>query len=76
METRYELSKAVDEDKIVYVRPVDIAELPEEIQEQAEGLDQIYAVHKADGERVAFVRDRRLAFLLATENDLSPVNVH
>jgi hypothetical protein len=39
-------------------------------------MDQIFAVHSADGERLALVRDRELAFVLARQNDLAPVNVH
>ena len=36
----------------------------------------LYAVHDADGQRLAVVRDRRLAFVLARQNDLAPVSVH
>jgi hypothetical protein len=75
METRYE-GFPQDGQKIVYVRPVLVADLPEPIRQQAEGLETIYAVHRPDGERVALVRDRSLAFALARQNDLAPVNVH
>lgn len=61
---------------IVYVRPVKVADLPDEVRQQAEGLEVIYAVHRPDGERLALVRDRALAFALARQNDLAPVNVH
>lgn len=64
------------EDRIVYVRPVNVVDLPEEVQEAAEGAEMIYAVHNSDGERLALVRDRRMAFILARQNDLAPVNVH
>ena len=64
------------EGRIVYVRPVAVAELPEEIRAQAEGLDRLYALHRPDGERLALVRDRALAFTLARQHDLAPVNVH
>ena len=64
------------ESRIVYVRPVVVADLPEEIRNQAEGLDRLYAVHRPDGERLALVRDRELAFVLARQNDLAPVNAH
>ncbi len=64
------------EDRIVYVRPVAVIDLPAEVQEAAEGAEMIYAVHNADGERLALVRDRKLAFVLARQNDLAPVNVH
>ena len=62
--------------RIVYVRPVLVADLPEEVRAHAGGLKQIYAVHDEDGERLALVRDRGLAFHLAREHDLAPVNVH
>lgn len=62
--------------RTVYVRPVDVNELPEDLQDQAEGRDQIYAVHSPDGERLALVADRKMAFILARQNDFSPVNVH
>lgn len=62
--------------RIVYVRPVVVADLPEEIRSQAEGLDRLYAVHRPDGARLALVRDRDLAFALARQNDLAPVNAH
>ena len=61
---------------IVYVRPVAVADLPSEVQEAAMGMTELYAVHSAEGERLALVKDRRLAFLLARQNDLAPVSVH
>jgi len=67
---------AQDDARIVYVRPVAVTDLPREVQEQAMGRDTLFAVHKADGERLALVRDRQLAFILARQNDLAPVNVH
>ena len=61
---------------IVYVRPVLVADLPSELQEQAEGFETIYAVHRPNGERVALVADRKLAFALARQHDMAPVWVH
>ncbi|KKM62961.1 hypothetical protein LCGC14_1516410 [marine sediment metagenome] len=63
-------------DNIVYVRPVAIDELPEEVREQAEGLEQLYAVHNSEGDRLALVADRNLAFIVARQNDMAPVSVH
>ena len=62
--------------RIVYVRPVQVSELPEDLQDQAEGRDKVYALHNAAGERLALVADRNLAFILARQNDFAPVNVH
>lgn len=61
---------------IVYVKTVDVSDLPEEVQAEAEGLDQIYAVHDSEGQRLALVADRRMAFMLARENDYAPVSLH
>ena len=61
---------------IVYVRPVAVADLPDALQEQVEGLTTIYSVHKASGERLALVANRALAFALAREHDMAPVSVH
>jgi len=63
-------------DRIVYVRSVRPADLPKDVREQVEGVDKLYAVHDSDGERLALVKDRNLAFLLARQNDLAPVSVH
>ena len=75
MNTLYQNLPRAD-DRIVYVRPVPVSDLPAEMQVQARGVDQIYAVHNANGERIALVRDKRLAFVLARQNDLAPVHVH
>ena len=71
-------TEIVDElgSRVVYVRPVAVADLPEDIQEAAAGIRTLYAVHDTDGERLALVRDRDLAFILARQNDLAPVHVH
>ncbi len=63
-------------DRIVYVRPVDVSELPDDVQQETPNVDQIFAVHAPDGERLALVKDRQLAFTLARQNDFSPVTVH
>ncbi|EAR51473.1 hypothetical protein OG2516_17171 [Oceanicola granulosus HTCC2516] len=63
-------------DRVVYVKPVAVADLPQEVQAQAEGLDELFAVHNADGVQLALVADRRMAFLLARQHDMSPMTVH
>ncbi|WP_322866459.1 DUF1150 family protein [Aquicoccus sp. G2-2] len=67
-----------DENRIVYVRKVALKDLPDDVREQAQagGLKSLYAVHSADGEQLALVRDRALAFVLARQNDFAPVTVH
>lgn len=75
MNTIYDFKELRDE-RLVYVRPVEVAELPDEVRRQAEGKSQLYAVHDANGERLALVKDRQMAFALARQNDFAPVNVH
>jgi hypothetical protein len=56
---------------------VKVAELPAEVQAHAGGLETIYALHDAaGGDRLALVKDREMAFALARQNDMAPVNVH
>lgn len=75
MDTRYDFGPETGR-RIVYVREVPVADLPEEIRAQAMGRETLYAVHDAGGERLALVRDRRLAFILARQNDMAPVSAH
>lgn len=75
MDTRYDGLPAPG-DRIVYVRPVAVADLPDEIRAQAQGLDRIWSVNRPDGERLALVRDRAMAFVLARQHEMVPVNVH
>ena len=74
MNTKFDFDQI--QDAIVYVRPVSVDDLPEDLRDQADGLDTIYAVHASDGERLALVRDRTLAFVLARQNNMAPVTVH
>ena len=79
MNTPFDPTKMMAEtqaDRLVYVRSVQVDELPEEAQEHMDGLKQIYAVHSPDGERLALVREREMAFVLARQNDFVPVTVH
>ena len=74
MNTPYEFN---DQDsRIVYVKAVHVADLPENLRAEAGQLEQIYAVHDADGQQLALVADRKLAFVLARQNDYAPVAVH
>jgi hypothetical protein len=74
MNVPYEFDDAGE--RIVYVKAVDVADLPDEVRAQAGDLDHLYAVHDAKGQQLALVADRRMAFALAREHDFSPVAVH
>ena len=65
-----------EENRIVYVKEVAVADLPEDMQEAAGDAEKLYAVHDADGQQLALVSDRSLAFVLARQNDYAPVAVH
>lgn len=75
MNTPFDFSK-LENERLVYIRPVKVEDLPDEVRAQAGEAERVYAVHSADGERIALVRDRSLAFALARQNDFAPVNVH
>lgn len=74
MNTPFDFS---DEDaRVVYVKPVQVTDLPRDVQEQLDGVEQLYAVHSEDGEQLALVSDRDAAFVLARQHDYAPVTVH
>ncbi|MEM0900825.1 MAG: DUF1150 family protein [Pseudomonadota bacterium] len=74
MEESFE-SMPIDK-RIVYVKAVDVTDLPTEVQGQVDGLEQLYAVHDSEGQQLALVADRKLAYRLARQNDYAPVAVH
>lgn len=75
MDTKFDFGTE-NEARILYVRPVAVTELPQEVQAQVPGLDHLYALHRPDGARLALVKDRWMAFALARENDATAVSVH
>ena len=62
--------------RIVYVREVKTADLPAEIRAQTGNLEHLYAIHADTGEVLALVPDRKQAFIVARQNEFSPVSVH
>ncbi|MBB5517302.1 DUF1150 family protein [Amphiplicatus metriothermophilus] len=69
--------------KLVYVRTVVAREVLDELvdDEGAPLADvpedaTLYSVHAADGERIALVGDRELAFAAARQHEMNPVSVH
>ncbi|PRY76921.1 hypothetical protein CLV80_10798 [Yoonia maritima] len=74
MDTKFDINELASD--IVYVKPVLAADLPEDMREQVGDLETLFAVHNAEGEQLALVANRKLAFHLARENDMNPVTVH
>jgi hypothetical protein len=75
MNARFNALRNMDS-QIVYVRPVTVADLPDELRAQIGNVETVYSVNRPDGERLALVRDRSLAFSLARQYDFAPVNAH
>jgi hypothetical protein len=64
---------APDGKAIVYIRELAAEEMPDELR----GTEaRFFAVHDAEGNRLAVTPDRRVAFALAKQNDLRPLSVH
>lgn len=74
MDTKFDFGD--DAPNRVYIRRVETSTLPEDVQQQLPGVETIYAVHDTDGERLALVKSRELAFVLARQNEMTPVSVH
>ena len=73
--TKDNLSSSDLKDRTVYVSAVNVADLPEAV---AKGISQgrVYSLNSSTGERLALVKDRSLAFILARQNEFHPVPVH
>jgi hypothetical protein len=67
---------------LVYVREIRASDVMADVAAtEAKGLSidpeaTLYAVHGADGERLAVMRDREAAFAAAVAHELEPVSVH
>lgn len=67
---------------LVYVRPIKAAEiLASTPGGKIEGIEldpdqTLYAVHRANGERLAVLTDQATAFAAAVAHELAPVSVH
>ena len=74
MNTPYDLN--ADVGRMVYVKPIAVDNLPKEVRDQAEGLEQLFAVHDAEGQQLALVADHKLALALARQHDYAPQPLH
>jgi hypothetical protein len=62
--------------QIVYIREVAAETLPDEIRAQIGNAGSVWGVHTPEGECLALAIDRRLAFVVARQNELEPVSAH
>jgi hypothetical protein len=70
------MASTTQEHRLVYVRPVAVAGLPDAMQTEIGDLKVVYSVHAENGEQLALVANRDLAFSLARQHDMAPVFVH
>jgi hypothetical protein len=67
---------------LVYVRPIKASEIMDDAPDEAlktfdlQPEQTLYAVHRADGERLAVMVDKDSAYAAAFANELAPVSVH
>ena len=69
--------------KLVYVRTVLASEVRADLVDDDTGAiidipadTTLYSVHSGDGQRIALVGDRALAFAAARQHEMNPVSVH
>lgn len=74
MNTKFDLTEMGA--NIVYLKPMNTADLPDDVRDQAGDLDRIFAVHNGKGEQVAYIADLAFAAHLAEENNVEIVTLH
>ena len=60
----------------IYLKQLDVSDLPTDLQEEAGSLTELFAVHNAQGEQVAFVASPAVASHLAALNNMTLVALH
>ncbi len=75
--------RALGGKKLVYVRTVLASEVLDDLIDDETGIvidipgdTTLYSVHMGDGQRIALVGDRALAFAAARQHEMHPVSVH
>lgn len=63
-------------DGIVYLKPVEIEDLPPEVQERVGDHTKLFSVHDSNGRSIALVDTAELAFELAEQYQVRAVHVH
>ncbi|ADO42099.1 DUF1150 family protein [Ketogulonicigenium vulgare] len=76
MNTLIDLGK-VGLGEVVYVKPVEVASLPDDVQERiGQNMETVFSIHDAAGEQLALVANRDLAFKIARQYERTPVGVN
>ena len=64
------------EDRIVYLKPIEKNDLPDEVIDQTGDLERLWSVHNSEGEQLALIGDLGQAYDLAREFRYSPMTLH
>tara|TARA_B100001059_G_C17400984_1_gene363758 strand:+ start:56 stop:274 length:219 start_codon:yes stop_codon:yes gene_type:complete len=64
------------EDRIVYLKPIEKHDLPDEVIDQTGDLERLWSVHNSEGEQLALIGDLDQAYDLAREFRYSPMTLH
>lgn len=69
--------------RLVYIRAIAARDVIDDLSDEFADIEldieadaTLYSVHSADGERIALVGDRDLAFAAARQHEMNPVSVH
>jgi hypothetical protein len=62
--------------RAIYLKPMDVADLPADVQDEVGSLTELFAVHNAQGKQVAFVASPAVASHLAALNNMTLVALH
>ena len=72
-----------ESNSLVYVRAVAVEDVKDDLAEQDSSLAEeipagtiLYALHAPNGDRIALMGNRELAFAAARQNEFRPVSVH
>ncbi|MEM7767084.1 MAG: DUF1150 family protein [Pseudomonadota bacterium] len=69
-----------EQGNMVYIRPLEDDEietiLPPNVLEELDASEPLFAVHNAQGDRIAIVEGRDAAFAAARANSLEPTSLH
>lgn len=64
------------ESRAVYVRPINVEDLPEDIQDELGNVDTVYAICDDEGTQLALVNGEDLAYTVARHHDYEPYSLN
>lgn len=61
---------------IVYLKPVTLEDLPDEVREKVSDHTKLFSAHDSEGRSIALVDTAELAFALAEQYQMRAVHIH